>query len=107
MMTEQQFDPAQFRATLDSLKGRDATLRELVSFTELGWPYAALQPWIRKALEKRGILNPLVVAIREGKAVGMPSLPFDNLTPYGVAFLQWYRQDHDLPAQMSLFDSEE
>ncbi len=104
-MTNQQFDPALFRATLDSL--RPATLATLIDHVDTGMPFAAMNPWSRAALEKRGILNPLLEAIKISNGTDFPPIVYDRLTDYGRVFVAWYRQSRDLPVTMDMFGDEQ
>jgi hypothetical protein len=95
------YDPMYFRSTLETLNA--GTLAELVNFTDMGFPYAALNELSRRALEDCGILPPFYDLFKQAQELGVLVSDLHTLTPYGVAFLQWYRVGRDLPVQMRLF----
>lgn len=88
---------AHYRHTHDSLT--PASLAVLVDLAE-GVPHAG---WVYDALERCGLVYSFEQLIAREQAEGIYWRPQDQLTDYGKAFIAWYRQPRDLPAQLSLF----
>ena len=95
-----------FAATLDSLKGRHATIAALIDFAD-GNVFALWQEaWIWGALESRNIVKWNIRQWNDDDKLGLPhTVPMYDLTDYGRAFVAWYRQPKDFPAQMDMFDA--
>lgn len=93
-----------FAATRDSLKGRNGIIKALIDIAE-GYPFPIGDQWTYNALVKRGLMvdwvNDTEAADRLMAEYGTPYI----LTDYGRAFVAWYRNPQDLPAQLDMFDA--
>jgi hypothetical protein len=103
-MTDQQTIQL-FVNTRDSL--RPASIAALIDIAD-GQGLPIYHEWLLNALVERGLIYELILN-REvyERQMAERGYPYLEVTDYGRAFVNWYRQPRDLPLQMSLFDEGE
>lgn len=94
-----------YRHTLEQMT--PVQLETLVSMQEGDW-WASYDHgiWVRLALEERGLIREFYEVAKQAIAEGRLATYEDYFTEYGRGFLAWYRQPHDTPQQLSLFEEQ-